>query len=70
MPFTVDDLADAYDLDAFAAAIHVSRRTAERIVARKEVEYVRIGSGRGHIRVPRRAADNYVNRHAVTRPRF
>jgi len=67
VPFTTEDLEDAYDLDGFADVIHQSRRTAERIVARREVDFVRTGAGRGQkILIPRRAAEDYINRQAVT----
>lgn len=66
MPFTTDDLADAYDMDGFAELIHQSRRTVERIIANREIDFVRTGSGRGQkTLIPRRAADDYINRKAI-----
>ena len=36
-------------------------------MARREVDFVRTGAGRGQkILIPRRAAEDYINRQAVT----
>lgn len=62
MPFDLEDMADSLSIDEFAELLHVHRTTAERIIRDGEVDVIRIGHGRGRLRVPRRSATDYINR--------
>lgn len=65
MPLTIEEMADALTIDEFAEVLRVSRRTAERIVTdpNNGIDYVRVGVGRGQLRIPRRSANDYLARN-------
>ena len=65
MPFTTKDLEDAVDIAGLAIALKTSKRSAERIVASGDIDTIRVGTGRGSIRIPLRAIDDYINRRAT-----
>jgi excisionase family DNA binding protein len=62
MPLDITDLSESLTVNEFAALLHLHRATVERLLKNGEVDYVRIGHGRGRIRIPRRAAVDYINR--------
>jgi excisionase family DNA binding protein len=66
VPISETDLDDLLTVDAAAAFLHVSASTINRMIANREVEVVRIGSGRGRVRITKRALLDHVNRK-VTR---
>jgi excisionase family DNA binding protein len=59
---TEDDLDDALTVDNAAAFLHVSTSTINRMIAARELSVIRIGSGRGRVRVTRRALLDAVER--------
>lgn len=65
MPITETDLDELLTIDQAAAVMHLSRKTVYRMISRREIDVVRLGSGRGVLRVTRRAILDNVNRRAV-----
>jgi len=65
MPFTPADLDDALDVAGLAELLHINRRSAERIVSTGQIDVIRVGAGRGKVRIPRRAVTDYINRRAT-----
>jgi len=63
MPFTEADLDDLMSVDEAATFLHVHRSTINRMIARREVDVVRIGSGRGRVRLTKRALLDHLNRN-------
>jgi len=61
-PLTMDDLDTLRTYDQVADRLSVSPRTVARLVAKGEIAVVRIGSGKGHPRIPERAIVDYINR--------
>lgn len=64
MPVTPEDLADALDTTQACQALNVSQSTLRRMISRREIEHVRVGSGRGTIRITRRAITEYLSARA------
>lgn len=62
MPITEDDLDDLLTPAEVAARLHVARSTVYRMIELRQIDTVRIGSGRGRRRITRRALLDYVNR--------
>jgi excisionase family DNA binding protein len=61
-PLTLADLDTLRTYDEVAERLSVSPRTVARLVNDGELGVVKIGSGRGHPRVPERAIVDYLNR--------
>jgi excisionase family DNA binding protein len=66
MPITEHDLDDLLTVDEAADLLQLSRATIYRMIADRELDVVRIGSGRGRARITRRALLDHLNRR-VTR---
>lgn len=66
MPISEQDLADLMDVAHAAEFMGVSRSTVNRMIANKEIDIVRLGSGRGRVRILKRSILDHVNRK-VTR---
>lgn len=66
MPITEHDLDDLLTVDEAADLLQLSRATIYRMIADRELDVVRIGSGRGRVRITRRALLDHLNRR-VTR---
>jgi excisionase family DNA binding protein len=49
-----------------AARLNVSRALVYSLIAGRRLRFVRVGNGRGRIRIPEDALDEYVNRATVT----
>jgi excisionase family DNA binding protein len=62
MPVNSDDLEGAMTMAAVAERLHVSEATVKRMVRDREIEYLRIGTGRGRIYVSERAFLEYLAR--------
>lgn len=41
----------------------VSRATLDRLLAAREIDVVRVGTGRGSVRITERALEDYARRH-------
>lgn len=67
MPAKVTDLDTLRTRAQAAQALGISTSTWDRMVRRREIETVRIGSGRGRVYVTQRALDDYLA--AATRKR-
>jgi len=66
MPITEHDLDDLLTVDEAAELLQLSRATIYRMISDRELDVVRIGSGRGRARITRRALLDHLNRR-VTR---
>ena len=62
MPLTEDDLDGAMNIREFADKINRSPDTVKRMIRKKEIETVRVGSGRGTIVITPRAYLDWLNR--------
>lgn len=69
MPITERDLDELHTIDEVAGILHVGRSTVYRMIDARQIDTVRIGSGRGRRRVTHRALLDYVNR-SVERARL
>jgi excisionase family DNA binding protein len=65
MPINETDLDELLTLEEAAEVLRVSLRTMQRLVADRQIEVVRIGSGRGYPRVTRRMLLDNLNRRVV-----
>jgi excisionase family DNA binding protein len=65
MPITAADLDDLLTVEEAAAFLKVSRSTLYRMIANREVEVVRIGSGAGRPHFTEAALIESVNRKVV-----
>lgn len=59
---TTDDLADAVPLAEAADQLGISAVTLRRMIKRRDIEVLRIGTGRGRIYLTQRAITDYINR--------
>jgi excisionase family DNA binding protein len=64
-PITERDLADALDVGEAAKFIGVSPSTINRMIANRELRIVRVGSGRGRVRITKAALLEHVNRKSA-----
>lgn len=64
MPVSTDDLDEMFTAAEAAKKIRVTYRHFQRIIAAGEIDYLRLGSGRGRIYITRRALTEYLNRHS------
>lgn len=48
-----------------AAWLAVSRTTLDRLLAAHAIDVVRVGTGRGSVRITQRALDDYTRRHTT-----
>jgi excisionase family DNA binding protein len=72
MPITEADLGNnLLTIDQSAEFLGVSRSTVTRMIANRELDVVRIGSGRGMPRITKRSLLDHVNRKVIpaNRPR-
>ena len=75
MPMSIEDMQDSLTIEEFAKVIRQHRRTAERVIYDPEngIDYVRVGTGRGSIRIAKRSVNDYLNRNthraAANQPR-
>jgi excisionase family DNA binding protein len=46
-----------------ATWLAVSRATLDRLLAANEIDVVRVGTGRGSVRITERALEDYTRRH-------
>jgi excisionase family DNA binding protein len=65
MPITEDDLDELMSVPAAAEFLRVSTATINRMIANRDVEVTRIGSGRGRVRITKRALLDHANRNTV-----
>jgi len=65
MPITEADLGDLLRREEAAEFLGVSRATVDRMIAAREIDVVRIGNGRGQVRIPKRALLDHVNRNVT-----
>jgi excisionase family DNA binding protein len=65
MRITLDDIDEMLSVSDAATKLRVSEDTIYRMIAKKDIDFVRIGSGRGRIMIPPAALVDYVNRHHV-----
>ena len=66
MPITEADLgANLLSIDQSAEFLGVSRSTITRMIARRELDVIRLGSGRGVPRISKRSLLDHVNRKVV-----
>lgn len=65
MPISAQDLDDLLTVEEAAAFLKISRSTLYRMIARREVEVVRIGSGAGRPYFTEAALVDAVNRKVV-----
>ena len=65
MPITEDDVDELLSKDQAADFLHVSRSTIDRMIRRKELDFTRVGSGEGRIRISKRALLDNLNRRTV-----
>lgn len=63
MPITEDDLDDLLTVDAAAERLGLSRSTVYRMIESRAIEVVRLGPGRGRVRITRRAILDHLNRN-------
>jgi excisionase family DNA binding protein len=66
LPITEHDLDDLLTVEEAADVLQISRATVYRMISDRELDVVRIGSGRGRPRITRRALLDHLNRR-VTR---
>lgn len=62
----LEDLDHLLDVPAASRTLGLSDATIYRMVARGELDHIRIGAGRGKLRFTRAALVDYVNRQSVT----
>lgn len=65
MPITEADLDDAMTRGEAAAFLHVSVSTIDRMIVARELSVIRVGSGRGMVRITRAALLDHVNRKSA-----
>lgn len=65
MPANVTDLDKLRSRSEAARDLRVSVTTLDRMIRRKEIESVRIGSGRGRVYVTERAINDYLDRSTI-----
>jgi excisionase family DNA binding protein len=66
MPITEADLgANLLSIDQSAEFLGVSRSTITRMIARRELDVIRLGSGRGVPKISKRSLLDHVNRKVV-----
>lgn len=65
MPITLDDLDSSMTITQVAERLHNSRRHVERLLKNGEIDYMRLGNGRGRIYITERALTEYINRRNV-----
>jgi len=46
-----------------ATWLNVSRATLDRLIAARAIDIVRVGTGRGSVRITERALEDYTRRH-------
>jgi excisionase family DNA binding protein len=61
MPVNENDLANLRTLPEAAEILHVSASTVKRLVRTRQLETVRIGTGRGRLFITQRALLAYAN---------
>lgn len=62
MPITENDLADLLTPVDAARFLDVSRSTIYRMIENEEIDVVRVGSGRGRLRITKRSLLDNLNR--------
>lgn len=67
MPVTSEDLDGMMTIPEVAERLHVAEITVKRMVRDDEIEFLRIGSGRGRIFITQRALLDYLNRSKSSR---
>ena len=65
MPLTEDDLDELLTRPQAAEYLRISVATLDRMIANREVDVTRIGSGRGRVRISRRALLDHANRNTI-----
>jgi excisionase family DNA binding protein len=65
MPITEADLPDLLTRIQAAELLGVSRATVDRMISARRIDVVRIGNGRGQVRIPKRALLDHINRNVV-----
>lgn len=66
MRIEIDDVDELLDAAQVASKLGVSVDTVRRMAARRDIDHVRIGSGRGRIMITPDAVVDYLNRHHTT----
>ena len=66
MRLGLDDIDGMLDVSEAAQKLGVSEDTIYRMVGRRDIDYVRVGSGRGRIKISQAAIVDYLNRHLTT----
>lgn len=71
MPVTERDLDDLLTIEHVAEILQVSRSTVSRMIAARELDVIRVGTGRGRPRITKRSLLDQLNRHVIAaeRPR-
>lgn len=62
MPVNEHDLSNLRTMPEAAEFLHVSHTTVKRLIRERQLETVRIGTGRGRVFVTERALLEYANR--------
>lgn len=65
MPITESDLGELLSVTQAAAFYGVSRSTLYRMIADRELDVVRVGHGRGRLRITKRSLLDHMNRHVT-----
>lgn len=65
MPITEADLDDLLTIEQAAKFYRCSRATINRMIAGRELDVVRIGSGRGRPRITKRSLLDHLNRNVT-----
>jgi excisionase family DNA binding protein len=66
LPISESDLGtNLLTVDQSAQILGVSRSTVGRMIANRELDVVRVGSGRGRPRITRRSLLDHINRKVV-----
>lgn len=66
MRLGLEDIDGMLDVSEAAEKLGVSEDTIYRMVGRRDIDCVRVGSGRGRIKIPTSALVDYLNRHLTT----
>jgi excisionase family DNA binding protein len=65
MPINDRDLDELLTPEEAAEVLHVSRATIYRMIAARQIEVVRVGTGHGRARITRRMLLDGLNRRTV-----
>lgn len=65
MPITENDLTELLTVEEARQILGIGKTTMYKMVETRAIDVVRVGSGRGRLRIPRRAILDHLNRNLI-----